>query len=136
MRPVEDIRFSLVGDNDVGRIEISVAKFQVFRHALELSVKVVLHGFVEVRFRNFRVHLVFKLVELGTRFRLNFELKIYEQFEIFLSFIGIFRHKTVERFALDIFGNYRPFAFYHGNGFDFGNVKPRFFNARLIERFG
>ncbi len=48
VRPIEDIRRSVLGDDYVGGVEISVAKFVVFRHSVKTGVKFVTGGRVEI----------------------------------------------------------------------------------------
>ena len=61
VRPVENIRGAVFGNDDIRRVEVAVAKFVVLGHGVKAGVEFVTNGRVEIGLRNLTIHFVFQL---------------------------------------------------------------------------
>ena len=64
--PVDNVRRTVLGYNDIGGVEISVAHLFMLGHTLKTSVKIVTGGSVKIRVGYLSVHLILKLVKERT----------------------------------------------------------------------
>lgn len=58
MRPVEDIQAAVLGNDDVGRVEVTVADLVVLRHGFKARMKLIARGGVKIRLGDLAVHLI------------------------------------------------------------------------------
>ena len=111
-----------------------MAELFVLRHRLESCVKLIADGCGKVGCADFPVHLVLEAVKEGAGLFVHLKLEINKKVHIFVLFFRVLFHKPGKRLSLNILGNEGPFSVNHCNLKNLRNEKPRFLNARLIER--
>jgi len=134
MAPVQNIRRSVLGDDDVGGAEVTVAELAVLGHSLQAGVQVIAGGGIQIRLRDLAVHLILELGEQGAGLALHLQLQIDEFAQVLVLLVGIFLDELRQRLALDKFGNDGPFAVHGADFQNLRDMKAGLLDTRLIQR--
>ena len=136
MCPVNDCHLSILSNNNVTWIEISVTYFIMFWHALQTCQKLIPCCRIQIfQTINLSCQFVFQFIQSRCSLAMHLQLKIYKVFHILLYIGWICLHHLSKCLSVFVFNNNRPFSINLCYTFHLRNVKTGFFYSCRIQRF-